>query len=51
MDIKNEFVAGNSNGYKWRLGQSLATSLAGFLVGIVVSVIFFLTLFDVTLKS
>ena len=51
MDIKDEFITKDSPKYKWKIGHSVATSLAGFLVGLAVACIFFLTLFDITLKN
>jgi acid phosphatase family membrane protein YuiD len=51
MDIKDEFIAGDASRFKWRLGRTVASSFAGFLVGIIITVIAFLSFFDIVLKS
>jgi acid phosphatase family membrane protein YuiD len=51
MDIKDEFAAGDARHFKWHLGKTVASSFAGFLVGILITVIAFLSFFDITLKS
>ena len=50
-EIKDSFVSHEHRRFKWRLGKVLASSLSGFIAGIIVTVIFFLTVFDVTLKT
>lgn len=47
----NDFVSHDQKSFKWRIGKVLASSLSGFIAGIIVSAIFFLTVFDLTLKS
>lgn len=48
--IEESFVSHEHRRFKWHLGRVLASSLSGFLVGIIVTVIIFLTFFDITLK-
>ena len=50
-DLKDEFVSKERNHFKHNLGKLVASSLSGFLAGIIVTVIFFLTLFDIVLKK
>lgn len=50
-DIKESFVSHENRRFKWRLGKALASSLSGFIAGIIVTVIFFLTVFDIALKQ
>lgn len=47
----NDFVSHDRKTFKWRIGKVLASSLSGFIAGIIVGAIFFLTVFDLTLKS
>lgn len=49
-DLKESFVSHEKRRFKWRLGKVLASSLSGFIAGIIVTIIFFLALFDVALK-
>jgi len=46
----SDFVSHEKKTFKWRIGKTLASSLSGFIVGIIVSIIFFLSVFDLTLK-
>lgn len=46
----NDFVSRENRTFKWRLGKTLASSLSGFIVGIIVSVIFFFSVFNLTIK-
>jgi hypothetical protein len=46
----DDFVSHDRKRFKWKIGKMLASSLSGFLAGIVVATIFFLTLFDLALK-
>ncbi len=48
--IKNNFVSSENRNFKYRLGNSLASSLSGFLAGIIVTLIIMRALFDITLK-
>lgn len=50
-DLKDSFISHEHRRFKWRLGKVLASSLSGFIAGIIVTVIFFLTVFEVTLKA
>lgn len=54
MDIQKElakdFISSEHKKFKFRLGKALASSLSGFIAGIIVTVIFFLTLFEITFK-
>ncbi|MHB8904027.1 MAG: hypothetical protein ACYC40_02915 [Patescibacteria group bacterium] len=47
----DEFVSHDRKRFKWRLGKALASSLSGFIAGIIVATLFFITVFDLTLKS
>jgi len=49
-DLKESFVSHERRRFKWRLGKVLASSLSGFIAGIIVTVIFFLTVFEISLK-
>ncbi len=49
-NVSESFVSHENRKFKYRLGKALASSLSGFLAGIVVTIIFFLAIFDVTLK-
>jgi acid phosphatase family membrane protein YuiD len=46
----NDFVSNEKRSFKWHLGKTLASSLSGFIVGIIVSIIFFFSVFNLTLK-
>lgn len=46
----DDFVSHDKKSFKWRLGKVLASSLSGFIAGIVVAVIFIITIFDLTFK-
>ncbi len=52
---KHEFVAelvsSEKKEFKWSLGKLLASSLSGFIAGIVITSLFFYTLFDLTWKA
>ncbi len=47
----DDFVSNDNKNFKWKLGRVLASSLSGFIAGIIVTIIFFITIFDLTLKS
>jgi acid phosphatase family membrane protein YuiD len=49
--LKEEFISHEKRNFKFKLGHVLASSLSGFLAGIIVAVIVFLTLFDLTFKQ
>jgi len=46
-----DFISHDKKTFKWKMGKILASSLSGFIAGIIVSAIFFLTVFDVALKQ
>ena len=46
----NDFVSHDRKIFKWKIGKVLASSLSGLIAGIIVSAIFFSTVFDLTLK-
>lgn len=50
-EIKEEFVSHEKRKFNFKLGKVLASSLSGFLAGIIITTIFFLTLFDITFKE
>lgn len=50
-DLRDSFVSKENRRFKWRLGKVLASSLSGFIAGIIVTIIVFLALFDVALKQ
>lgn len=50
-DIKESFISHERRNFKWRIGRALASSLSGFIAGIIVTTIFFLTVFDIALKK
>jgi acid phosphatase family membrane protein YuiD len=45
-EIKNDFISNEKKSFKVRLGRALASSLSGFLAGLIVASIIFVTLFD-----
>lgn len=47
----DEFVSHDHKRFKHKLGKVLASSLSGFIAGIIVTVIFFLTVFDLAFKG
>ena len=49
-NIEESFVSKEHRHFKWSLGSVLASSLSGFLAGIVVTLIIIYALFDITLK-
>jgi len=49
--MSNDFISNDNKNYKWRCGKLLASSLSGFIAGMIVSALFFLTLFDLTFKG
>ncbi len=48
--IKENFISKEKRSFKWKLGQILASSLSGFIAGIIVTASFFLAVFDIALK-
>jgi len=49
-EIKEEFISHEKRKFKYKLGKILASSLSGFIAGIIVTVIVFFALFNITLK-
>ena len=47
----NDFVSNDKKTFRWKIGKVLASSLSGFIAGLIVATIVFLTVFDVTLKG
>jgi len=47
----DDFVSHDRKSFKWRLGKALASSLSGFIVGLIVASLFFITIFDLTFKG
>jgi hypothetical protein len=46
----SDFVSTERRKFKFEIGKVLASSLSGFIAGIIVSIIIFLTFFNLTLK-
>lgn len=49
-NLKKEFVSHDQREYRWQLGTVIASSLSGFIVGIIITVITFLSFFEIVLK-
>ena len=49
-EIVDEFVSKERRKFKWSLGRAVASSLSGFIAGIIVATIFFLTIFNISFK-
>jgi len=49
-DLNEDFVSHEHRKFKYVIGKVLASSLSGFLAGIIVTTIVFLTIFHVTLR-
>jgi acid phosphatase family membrane protein YuiD len=49
-NLKEEFISHEHRKFKYVLGKMLASSLSGFLAGIIITTIFFLTVFNITTK-
>lgn len=48
--FEEDFISHDPKNFKFKLGRVLASSLSGFIAGIVVTAIVFYALFDMTLK-
>lgn len=48
--VLDDFISHDQRSFKWRFGRALASSLSGFIAGIIVTVLFFITVFDLALK-
>jgi hypothetical protein len=46
-----EFVSSERRQFKWALGKLVASSLSGFIAGLLIASLFFYTLFDLTWKG
>jgi len=49
--ISNDFISNDKKKFDWKFGKILASSLSGFIAGIIVSALFIITLFDLTFKG
>jgi hypothetical protein len=49
--MKNDFVSNEMRQYKFQLGRTIASSLAGFLAGIITTLIIVMSLYELTFKS
>lgn len=47
----NDFISNDKKKFEWKFGNILASSLSGFIAGIIVSALFIITLFDITFKG
>lgn len=50
-NLKQDFISLEKREYKWKLGTAIASSLSGFIVGIIITVIIFLSFFDLAWKG
>ena len=50
-NLQNDFVSNEKRKYEWSLGKILASSLSGFIAGVVVASLFFYSLFDLVWKT
>ncbi len=48
--LQEDFISKENRKFKWKIGNLIASSLSGFIVGIIITVIIFFTLFDITWK-
>ncbi len=48
--VTEDFVSHDRRKFRWKIGKALASSLSGFIAGLIVSSIIFLTFFDLTFK-
>lgn len=49
--LSEEFVSNDPKNFEWKIGHVLASSLSGFIAGLIVAGVFFLAVFDLTLKA
>lgn len=47
----NDFISNDDNKFEWRIGKVVASSLSGFIAGIIVTALFFITVFDLVFKG
>jgi hypothetical protein len=50
-NLQNDFVSNEKKSYKWSFGKLLASSLSGFIAGVIVASLFFYALFDLAWKA
>jgi len=50
IKLPNDFVSNDKKNFKWKIGRIMASSLSGFIAGIIVTILFFLAVFDIALK-
>lgn len=48
--ISEDFISNDPKTFEWKIGHVLASSLSGFIAGLIVASIVFITIFDLTLK-
>lgn len=51
QEFVSEFISDEKKEFKWSLGKLLASSLSGFIAGLIIASLFFYTLFDFTWKA
>ncbi len=49
-DVEDNFISHEKRRFKFRIGKVLASSLSGFIAGIIVTIIIFLSFFELTLR-
>lgn len=49
--LSDDFISHDRKKFKYRLGKVLASSLSGFIAGLIVASIIFLAFFDLALKG
>lgn len=47
----NDFISNDNKKFEWKFGKVLASSLSGFIAGIIVTALFFITVFDLVFKG
>lgn len=47
----NDFVSNDKKKFDWKIGKILASSLSGFIAGIIVTALFFVSVFDLAFKG
>lgn len=47
----NDFISNDKKHFEWKIGKILASSLSGFIAGIIVTALFFVSVFDLTFKG
>lgn len=49
--LKDDFVSIETRTFKWYIGTVIASSLSGFLAGLIIAAIVIFAFFDVSLKD